>query len=300
MFLNSIKNTLVNTKSIITKKLNEILNKNQNTNILEDITNLLIECDIGMKTTEKIVNTLSKKKLHNKTDYINEISNILLEMLNNCEHELKIDTNIKPFVILIVGVNGVGKTSTIGKLSKIYKNLNKEVIIAAGDTFRAAGIEQLQKICDQTNTNLIKQHYGTDSASVIYDALSIAKKKKTDILIADTAGRLHNNQNLMNELKKIVHVIKKIDNTAPHEIMLILDATFGQNSLIQAQKFNDYLKITGITITKLDGTSKAGIIFPIANLINIPIRYICIGEKIDDIKVFNAKNFVNSILERRN
>ncbi|HFL8824219.1 MAG TPA: signal recognition particle-docking protein FtsY [Candidatus Azoamicus sp. OHIO1] len=300
MFLNSIKNTLVNTKNNITKKLNEILNKNQNTNILEDITNLLIESDIGIETTEKIINTLSKKKLHNKTDYINEISNILLEILNTCEHELKIDTNIKPFVILIVGVNGVGKTSTIGKLSKIYKNLNKEVIIAAGDTFRAAGIEQLQKICDKTNTNLIKQHHGADSASVIYDALSIAQKKKTDILIADTAGRLHNNQNLMNELKKIVHVIKKIDNTAPHEIMLILDATFGQNSLIQAQKFNDYLKITGITITKLDGTSKAGIIFPIANLINIPIRYICIGEKIDDIKVFNAKNFVNSILERKN
>ncbi len=200
-----------------------------------------------------------------------------------------------PFVILMVGVNGAGKTTTIGKLAKQYQPLGKKVMLAAGDTFRAAAVEQLQAWGERNHIPVIAQHTGADSASVIYDAFSAAKARQIDVLIADTAGRLHTQNNLMEELKKIKRVIQKIDPDAPHEVMLVLDASIGQNALNQAREFHQAVGVTGITMTKLDGTAKGGILFAISNELEIPFRYLGIGEGIDDLRPFDASNFVKLI-----
>jgi len=202
------------------------------------------------------------------------------------------------YVILMVGINGVGKTTTIGKLAKQFQNQGKSVMLAAGDTFRAAAVEQLQVWGERNNIPVIAQHSGADSASVIYDALQAAKARNIDILIADTAGRLHTQTNLMEELKKVKRVMGKLDDSAPHEVMLVLDAGTGQNALSQAVQFNAAAGVSGITLTKLDGTAKGGIIFAIAKKTGLPIRYIGVGEGIDDLRSFQAEEFVDALLGR--
>jgi fused signal recognition particle receptor len=203
-----------------------------------------------------------------------------------------------PFVILMVGINGVGKTTTIGKLAKQLQNQGKSVMLAAGDTFRAAAVEQLQVWGERNDISVVAQKTGADSASVIFDAIQSAKSRDIDVLIADTAGRLHTQSNLMEELKKVKRVMAKVEASAPHEVMLVLDAGTGQNALNQAQQFNDAVGVTGITLTKLDGTAKGGIIFAIAKKVGLPIRFIGVGEKIDDLRQFEAADFVDALLGR--
>jgi len=200
-----------------------------------------------------------------------------------------------PFVILMVGVNGVGKTTTIGKLAKQYQRQGKSVMLAAGDTFRAAAVEQLQVWGQRNNIAVVAQHTGADSASVLFDALQAAKARKIDVLIADTAGRLQNKSHLMEELKKVVRVMKKLDPDAPHEVMLTLDASTGQNAISQAQLFQEAVGVTGMTISKLDGTAKGGVVFAIADKFKIPLRYIGVGEQIDDLRTFNSKEFIDAL-----
>ena len=271
--------------------------------LLEEIEMQLLTADIGVEATDEIVNHLRDKVARNElqtVDMLNEIiKEKLTEILKPSEQPLTINTQNTPHVILVVGVNGVGKTTTIGKLTKKLQLEGKSVLLAAGDTFRAAAVEQLIEWGDRDNTQVVHQKEGADSASVIYDAISSAKAKGIDVLIADTAGRLHNKDNLMQELKKVIKVIKKVDGTAPHEVMLVLDATTGGNALSQAEAFNDLVNLTGITITKLDGTAKGGVVFSIAKKMNKPIRFIGVGEKIDDLQVFNAKNFTEALFSNK-
>ncbi|MFT4693764.1 MAG: fused signal recognition particle receptor [Francisella sp.] len=271
--------------------------------LLEEIEMQLLTADIGVEATDEIVNHLRDKVARNELQTVENLNEIikekLTEILKPSEQPLTIDAQKNPYVILVVGVNGVGKTTTIGKLTKKLQLQGKSVLLAAGDTFRAAAVEQLREWGDRNNTQVIYQKEGADSASVIYDAVSSAKAKGFDVLIADTAGRLHNKDHLMQELKKVIKVIKKIDGTAPHEVMLVLDATTGGNALSQAEAFNDLINITGITITKLDGTAKGGVVFSIAKKMNKPIRFVGVGEKIDDLQVFNAKDFTEALFTNK-
>jgi fused signal recognition particle receptor len=220
----------------------------------------------------------------------------MLSILNPCSRPLQISQEHRPYIVLMVGVNGVGKTTTIGKLAKHLQIEGKSVVLAAGDTFRAAAVEQLQVWGERNQVTVIAQQTRADAASVIYDAIQAAKARKVDVLIADTAGRLHTQANLMEELKKIKRVISKTDATAPHEIMLVVDAGTGQNALAQAIQFHDAIGLTGITLTKLDGTAKGGIIFAIAKRLHVPIRFIGVGEDIEDLREFNAEEFVEALL----
>ncbi|ABK90455.1 signal recognition particle-docking protein FtsY [Francisella tularensis subsp. novicida] len=267
--------------------------------LLEDIEMQLLTADVGVEATDEIVAYLRDKVARNELQTADKLNQIiqqkLTEIILPCEKPLEVDTQKSPFVILVVGVNGVGKTTTIGKLTKKLQSQGKSVILAAGDTFRAAAVEQLREWGNRNNTHVVYQHEGADSASVIYDAISSAKSKGIDVVIADTAGRLHNKDNLMQELKKVVKVIKKTDETAPHEIMLVVDATTGGNALSQAEAFNQIVNLTGITITKLDGTAKGGIVFSIAKKLSLPLRFIGVGEKIDDLQVFNARDFTTAL-----
>lgn len=294
--LNKLKQSLSKTRDSFIEKLNFIFNKQSREDIIEELTSLLLSSDIGFETTDKIINSLKKKYINNKNDLLRELFNILYNILNKYEKNIIINDKIKPFIILIIGINGSGKTTTVAKLSNLFYKNNKKIIIAAGDTYRKTSIEQLEILTNKNNIKIVKQDYGADSASVVFDAINTSIKNKIDLLIIDTAGRLHTNDKLMKQLKKIETVIKKIDKTAPHETLLIIDATLGQNSLNQAKAFNTNINITGIIITKLDGTAKAGIIFSIVENIKIPIKYICYGENIENIKEFNSKEFINSIL----
>ncbi|MFV9973122.1 MAG: signal recognition particle-docking protein FtsY [Francisella endosymbiont of Hyalomma asiaticum] len=267
--------------------------------LLEDIEMQLLTADVGVEATNGIIAYLRDKVARNELQTADKLNEIIQEKLTEiilpCEKPLQVDTQKTPFVILVVGVNGVGKTTTIGKLTKKLKSQGKSVILAAGDTFRAAAVEQLREWGNRNSTRVVYQHEGADSASVIYDAISSAKSKGIDVVIADTAGRLHNKDNLMQELKKVVKVIKKTDETAPHEIMLVVDATTGGNTLSQAEAFNQIVNLTGITITKLDGTAKGGAVFSIAKKLGLPLRFIGVGEKIDDLQVFNARDFTSAL-----
>ncbi|QIW10843.1 signal recognition particle-docking protein FtsY [Francisella sp. LA112445] len=271
--------------------------------LLEDIEMQLLTADVGVEATDEIVEHLREKVARNElqtADKLNEIiQQKLTEIILPCQQPLEIDSDKTPYVILVVGVNGVGKTTTIGKLTKKLQSQGKSVMLAAGDTFRAAAVEQLREWGDRNNTQVIYQHEGADSASVIYDAITSAKSKEIDVVIADTAGRLHNKDNLMQELKKVVKVIKKVDGSAPHEVMLVVDATTGGNALSQAEAFHEIVDLTGITITKLDGTAKGGIIFSIARKLGLPLRFIGVGEKIDDLQVFNAKDFTSALFNSK-
>lgn len=293
---NKLKNSLSKTKDNFLDKINNIFNKEKNENIIEELRSLLLSSDIGFETTEKIIKLINKKNINNKECLIKELFDCLYKILSVYENNITIYNKIKPFVILVIGVNGSGKTTTVAKLANFFNKKNNKIIIAAGDTYRKASVEQLETLTNKNTLKIVKQQYGADSSSVVFDALNTSIKNNADILIIDTAGRLHTNDKLMQQLKKIELVIKKIDKTAPQEKLLVIDATIGQNSLNQAQIFNENIGISGIIITKLDGTAKAGVIFSIVEKIKIPIKYVCYGENIENIKEFNSKEFINSIL----
>ena len=267
--------------------------------LFEELEEQLLVADVGMDTTLKIIENLTekadRKQLKDGEALYGLLKDELSEMLAKVEQPLVIDTSRKPYVILMVGVNGVGKTTTIGKLAKQFQQQGLSVMLAAGDTFRAAAVEQLQVWGDRNNVPVVAQHTGADSASVIYDAIESAKARNVDVVIADTAGRLQNKGNLMEELRKIVRVMQKIDPLAPHEIMLTVDAGTGQNAISQAKLFSEVAPVSGITLTKLDGTAKGGVIFAIADQFNIPIRYIGIGEGIEDLRPFAAQEFIEAL-----
>lgn len=267
--------------------------------LFEELEEQLLVADIGVPTTAKIINNLTehatRRQLKEADLLYQQLKCEMAAILKPVEQPLLLDTAKKPYVILMVGVNGVGKTTTIGKLARQFQSLGKSVMLAAGDTFRAAAVEQLQVWGERNNIPVVAQSTGSDSASVIFDAMQSAAARNIDVLIADTAGRLQNKNNLMDELKKIVRVMKKYDESAPHEIMLTLDAGTGQNAVSQAKLFNEAVGLTGITLTKLDGTAKGGVIFAIADQFNLPIRYIGIGEKIEDLRTFNAEEFIDAL-----
>lgn len=274
--------------------------KELDANLFDELEVLLLSADLGIETTKTILAQLSdglaRKQLADGDAVFAALKNRLQAMLVKDSPSLTATTpDQSPFVILMVGVNGAGKTTTIGKLAKFYQQQGKKVMLAAGDTFRAAAVEQLQEWGQRNEIAVIAQHTGADSASVIFDAVQAAKARGIDVLIADTAGRLHTQGNLMEELKKVKRVIQKIDPHAPHETMLVLDASIGQNALNQARQFHQAIGLTGITMTKLDGTAKGGILFAIANELEIPFRYIGLGEGIDDLRQFDASQFVDAI-----
>jgi len=277
------------------------LGKKIDADLLEEIETTLLMADVGVTATTEIIESLTDKMERNQLkdgDALRKaLRDQLHDLLADVSHPLDINIDKKPYVMLMVGVNGVGKTTTIGKLTKLFQQDGKSVMLAAGDTFRAAAVEQLQVWGERNNVPVVAQHTGADSASVIYDAVQSAQSRGVDVVIADTAGRLQNKDNLMSELEKVVRVMKKLDADAPHEVMLVLDAGTGQNALSQAQVFQQAVGVTGITLTKLDGTAKGGIVFAIARQLQLPIRYIGVGEQVDDLRSFDARTFVDALFD---
>lgn len=269
--------------------------------LLEEVEDQLLVADIGVDATNRIIKSLTEQTARGDLIYSHSLYKALkkelVDILAPKVHPLHIDTSKKPFVILMVGVNGVGKTTTIGKLAKRLQNEGKSVMLAAGDTFRAAATEQLQIWGERNGIPVVAQGHGSDSASVIFDAMQSAKARGIDVLIADTAGRLQNKTHLMNELEKVVRVMKKADETAPHETMIVLDAGTGQNAINQVQIFSEAVPLSGISITKLDGTAKGGVVFNVAQNTNVPIRYIGVGEGIDDLQAFDPHEFVEALFD---
>ena len=288
-------------KSLSSGLNNLIFKKNIDQNILDELEEFLIESDVGVESAKELREKFSKIKIDpqgtKKDDVFKIFSNYISEILQPLEKNLD-NLNNKPNVILIAGVNGVGKTTTIGKLGKILGQNNKKVVLGAADTFRAAAVNQLEVWAKKINAEIIKSEEGADPASVAYKALDYAKKNDIDHLIIDTAGRLQNKKNLMDEFKKIIKVIKKIDLNAPHETFLILDATTGQNAINQVQEFQKITKITGIIMTKLDGTAKGGILLAMGRKFKLPIIAIGMGEKEDDLQMFNAEHYANALMSK--
>ncbi|MCC5812341.1 MAG: signal recognition particle-docking protein FtsY [Ectothiorhodospiraceae bacterium] len=268
--------------------------------LLEELETRLLMADVGVEATTRIIGNLTRRLQRRELDDLPALLAALREdmiaILAPCEQPLVPTPGQRPFVVLTVGVNGVGKTTTIGKLASRWKSEGHSVSLAAGDTFRAAAVEQLQRWGERTGIPVVAQHTGADSASVIFDALQGARARGTDILLADTAGRLHTQNNLMEELKKVKRVLAKLDDTAPHETLLVLDASTGQNALSQARHFHEAVGVTGIILTKLDGTAKGGVIFAIAQQLGVPIRYIGVGESEEDLRPFAAEEFVDALL----
>lgn len=301
--LDRMKQGLGRTRGQLSDGLSQIfLGKKQiDEELLEDIETQLLTADIGIEATAQLIQSITEKSQRNELKDAASVYTLLKQelsdLLNSSQAPLEINTQNQPFVILVVGVNGVGKTTTIGKMAKRFQNQGKSVMLAAGDTFRAAAVEQLQVWGERNNVPVVAQHTGADSASVIFDAIESAKAKGIDIVIADTAGRLQNKDNLMNELEKVVRVMRKIDGSAPHEVMLVLDACTGQNALTQAKVFQQVVGVTGISLTKLDGTAKGGVIFAIAKQLNLPIRFIGVGEQIDDLRPFKSDEFVTALFD---
>ena len=298
-----LKSGLARSRSHFTQGLsNLILGKKQiDDELLEDLENLLLTSDVGVEATSRIINDLTQSVRRNELSdpevLVSKLREMLAATLKQSNGDIKQAVSDKPQVILMVGINGAGKTTTIGKLAKRLQNEGNSVMLAAGDTFRAAAVEQLITWGDRNKIPVIAQHSGADSASVIFDALEAATARNIDVLIADTAGRLHTITNLMDEVAKIGRVMKKIDPDAPHEVMLVVDAGTGQNALNQAEQFNQATPLTGITLTKMDGTAKGGIVFAIAEKLGIPIRFIGIGESIDDLRPFDADDFVAALFD---
>lgn len=295
-----LKNGLAKTRQAIGEGVANALlgQKELNQKVLEEIETCLLTADIGVETTQVLMADLTKhlvrKQLNDESAIFEVLRQDMVDILTKVEQPL-VTTSHHPFVVLMVGVNGSGKTTTIGKLASQFKHDGKKVMLAAGDTFRAAAVEQLQIWGQRNQVPVIAQQTGADSASVIFDAFNAAKSKDVDVLIADTAGRLHTQGNLMEELKKIKRVLRKIDVEAPHEVMLVLDAGIGQNALTQARQFQQAVDVTGIVLTKLDGTAKGGIIFAIARELGLPIRFIGVGEGVSDLRPFAAKSFVEAL-----
>ena len=303
-FFSRLKNTLAGTKASVKDNFFNFLGKTTiDDDLIEDIEAHLIMSDVGIETTDIIIKQLkneTKKKISEIKDLKNVLRNIMLTILEPADIRLTIESEDKPFVILMVGVNGAGKTTSIGKLSRSFISNNNSVLLAAGDTFRAAAVEQLESWANRNNIDIVSQVSGADPAAVCYDAYDSAKAKNIDILMVDTAGRLHTQKGLMDELVKIKNTLNKQSFDAPHEILLVLDASLGQNALIQAERFNEALGVTGLIITKLDGSAKGGILLGIANQLNIPIRYIGIGEKVEDMKTFDRFEYVDALLDYPN
>lgn len=303
-FFNRIKSSLQKTRQQLTEGIANLLlgKKTVDADLIEEIEDLLLCSDVGPSVTGEIIEQLtlklSRHQLADGEAVWRVLQQHLGDLLQHCQQPWQIDPIHRPYVILVVGVNGVGKTTSIGKLAHYLKGQGKQVMLAAGDTFRAAATEQLTSWAERNDIPIIAQHQGADSASVIYDALQAAKARNIDVLIADTAGRLHTKNNLMQELQKVKKVIRKIDAVAPHEIMLIVDAGTGQNALLQAEAFNEAVSLTSLILTKLDGTAKGGVIFAIAKKLALPIRFIGIGEKIDDLRVFSAEEFIEALFDR--
>ena len=268
---------------------------------LDALETSLLRADVGVEVTTEIIedleSRLSRRALSNETALQAALAERMSEILQPCEQALDVTRANKPYVILVVGINGAGKTTSIGKLTHYFLQQGFSVMLAAGDTFRAAAVEQLQEWGRRNNVAVIAQATGSDAASVIYDAVQSAKSKNIDVVIADTAGRLHTQSNLMDELAKIKRVVAKLDQAAPHETLLIMDAGFGQNALQQAEQFHHALGLTGLAVTKLDGTAKGGILFAIARKLGLPIRFIGVGEGIQDLRPFHAREFVAALLE---
>ncbi|MBT8091851.1 MAG: signal recognition particle-docking protein FtsY [Gammaproteobacteria bacterium] len=268
--------------------------------VLEELETLLVMADVGVETTERIISGLQKRLARKELKDIEALQaglkSALREILDPVEKPLLIENSGGPFVILMVGVNGAGKTTTIGKLARRFQDDGLSVMLAAGDTFRAAAVEQLQVWGERNDVPVVAQQSGADPAAVIFDAMEAAKARNIDVLLADTAGRLQSQTGLMDELAKVKRVMGRRDETAPHEVMLVLDASQGQNALVQAEKFHEALGLTGITITKLDGTAKGGILLAIANQLRVPVRFIGIGESADDMQPFSSEDFVDALL----
>ncbi len=297
----SLKDRLFKSKTKLGGGLSSLLigKKKIDVELLEEIEMLLIGSDIGIQTTDKIIETVRKKASRKElkdSDGLYELIKIELESLLITENLLQTGIDAT-FVILVVGINGAGKTTTIGKLAKLFQSEGKSVMLAAGDTFRAAAVEQLQVWGERNDIPVIAQKTGADAASVIYDAYQSAIAKNIDILIADTAGRLHTQDNLMQELEKIKRVLKKHNENAPHETLLVIDGGSGQNAIQQANEFHKSINLSGLAITKLDGTAKGGVLFAISDLLKLPIRFIGVGEEIDDLKPFNARDFVDALFD---
>ena len=271
--------------------------------LLEDMETRLLMADVGIEATTMIMETLqqrvTRRQVSSRKALYRALQDELEALLAHVAKPLEIDTSKKPYVILVVGVNGVGKTTTIGKLAKRLQGEGKQVMLAAGDTFRAAAVEQLQVWGERNKIGVIAQHTGSDSASVIFDGLQAAKARGADVLIADTAGRLHNKDHLMDELAKVKRVMAKLDADAPHEVMLVLDAGTGQNAISQTKLFDQAVGLTGLTLTKLDGTAKGGVIFALAKQFGLPIRFIGVGEQIDDLRPFTAPDFVAALFGQK-
>lgn len=294
-----LKIGLSKTSSMLVGGMESILlgKKEINEELLEELEELFISSDVGVKTTEKIIesvkNDVSRKILNNVEELKKYIKKEVFEILN-IPNELNVSDR-HPYVIVVVGVNGVGKTTTIAKLANLLKNQGLKVILAAGDTFRAAAVEQLSIWGERVDVPVVKQGQGSDSAAVIFDAVTSAKAKGYDVIIADTAGRLHTKHNLMNELKKVVRVVQKEISDAPHEVLLVLDATSGQNAVLQAKAFKEEVNVTGIVLTKIDGTAKGGVIVGIVDELKIPVKFIGFGETMEDLRPFDPKDFVDAL-----
>ncbi|MFT5656831.1 MAG: fused signal recognition particle receptor [Gammaproteobacteria bacterium] len=298
----SLREKLTKTRNNLSSGLaNVLLGKKQiDDDLLEQLEEQLLLADIGFPTTQKITanltESLSRKQLKDGETILSVLKRTMANVLEPSALPLQIDSQKRPFVILMVGINGAGKTTTAGKLAQKLKSEGHRVMLAAGDTFRAAAVEQLQAWGDRLDIPVIQQGQGADSASVIFDALQSAQARNIDVLIADTAGRLHTQSNLMEELEKIKRVLAKLDPTAPHETMLVLDAGTGQNAMSQAAQFKQSIGVTGITLTKLDGTARGGMIFSVAEQLQLPIRYIGVGESVDDLRQFDSDEFVEALL----
>lgn len=267
---------------------------------LEELESLLVMADVGLPTTERVIGDLQKrlarKELRDLDALRKGLRDALIGILEPVERPLAIDARHRPFVVLMVGVNGAGKTTTIGKLAKRFQDQGLSVMLAAGDTFRAAAVEQLQAWGQRNGVPVVAQQSGADPAAVVFDAWEAARARDIDVLLADTAGRLQNQKGLMDELAKIKRVVARRDESAPHEIMLVIDASQGQNALVQAQKFHEALGLTGITVTKLDGSAKGGIVLAIANDLGVPVRFIGVGESVEDMQPFGAAEFVDALM----
>ncbi len=302
-FFGRMKQGLTKTRTALVEGVATLMlgKKEIDDELLEDLETQLLTSDVGIEATSEIINELTRRITRNELDdadaLITALKDELAHILEPANKPLIIPESKTPFVILVVGVNGVGKTTTIGKLARRLQGEGKKVMLAAGDTFRAAAVEQLQVWGERNDIPVVAQHTGADSASVIYDAFEAAKARQMDVLIADTAGRLHNKDNLMEELKKVKRVLGKIDPEAPHEVLLVLDAGTGQNALSQAKLFNEAVQLTGLALTKLDGTAKGGVIFALSKQMQTPIRFLGVGEQIEDLRPFDANEFVEALFD---
>lgn len=301
-FFGRLKERLSRTSANISEGVASLVmgKKEIDADVLDELETQLLTADVGVDATMEIIDDLTsrmkRKQLGDVDALFDALRENMLDILNPVEHPLSATTDKKPYIILMVGINGAGKTTTIGKLAKRFQNEGKSVMLAAGDTFRAAAVEQLQTWGERNGVPVVAQQRSADPASVAYDAVQAATARGVDVLIVDTAGRLHTQSNLMEELKKVKRVMGKLDSAAPHEVLLVLDGGIGQNAVAQAEQFHKAVDVSGLALTKLDGTAKGGVVFAIAKKLNIPIRLIGVGEGIDDLRDFNAKEFVDALL----